>query len=164
MKVVKLEPDDAPEVEKFANRFYPPYFRLSQYDIRYNLDRAENKNCNFCFALKDSGKILGYIMAWIDNTRVANRREDVVVIDDIVVSPEAKGHYYDLLKAVAHEMDFLGYMGYPVETVARKSAGDLLLSHGKVIARLGYEPECKSEYYDSTMRETMVWVRFTLIE
>lgn len=158
MKIVLLKPDDAENVETLASHHYPPNYPMPLEDILENLEKADRNS--FCFGVEDNGVLLGYLMAWIDNTLVEGRKEKVLLVDDIVLSHRARSHLFRLLQSMIYEMQKRGFGTLPIEGSARPSSGHTFMGHPEALERLGYELTSLSEYYEEEFEETLTWVRY----
>ena len=158
MEIVVLEPEDAEFVEDLANHHYPPTYPMSAADIMDNLSRPDNKS--FCFGVEHEEKIVGYLMAWVDNTMVEGKRERVVLVDDIVLSNKARHQLFRLLQAMLDEMKKRGFGQLPIEGSARPSSSHTFMNRPEALERLGYELCQKAEYYDEDFEEELTWVRY----
>jgi Acetyltransferase (GNAT) family len=160
--IVLLEPDDAEYVEDLANHHYPVTYPMSLDDIADNLRKADKDS--FCFGVEDKGKILGYLMAWVDNTMVEGRREKVLLVDDIVLGNRARHQLFRLLNTMIKEMQTRGFGKLPIEGSARPSSSNTFMGHPEALERLGYELASKAEYYEDEFEEYLTWVRYEPIE
>lgn len=158
MEIVFLEPEDAEFVEDLANHHYPVTYPMSYDDIVENLQK--NDKNSFCFGVEAEGRILGYLMAWIDNTMVEGRREKVVLVDDIVLSNKARHQLFRLLQAMIKEMQERGFGKLPIEGSARPTSSHTFMGHPEALERLGYELASTADYYEEEFDETLTWVRF----
>lgn len=162
MEIVTLEPEDAELVEELANHHYPVNYPMSYDDISENLFRNDKES--FCFGVDDNGKLVGYLMAWVDNTMVEGKREKVVLVDDIVLSHRARHQLFRLLKSMISEMQERGLGQLAIEGSARPTSSHTFMAHPEALERLGYELTSKAEYYEEEFDETLTWVRFEPIE
>ncbi len=161
MQVVALTADWADRVGALADAHYPESYRLSVEDIEENLEGLEMDEGNFCYGLVDPRrKLLGYLMAWVDNSLVEGRAEDVVLVDDVVLDRPAKGYLFSLLKRMIQQMSEAGFSHLAIEGTLRKNAESTFLKHPQAIERLGYELVASHEYEDTSLGESLVWVRF----
>ena len=159
-EILALTSEHAHAIEELAREHYPESYRMTAEDVAENLAGLGQEDCNFCFGAFREGKLLGYIMAWLDNSLVEGRAEDVALVDDVVLSNAAKPHLYLLLRAMIAEIDGSGHPGLPIEGTVRPNARDTFLEHPDVIERLGYQLVGTHEYSDPTFGEELVWVRF----
>lgn len=162
MEIVSLEPDDAELVEDLANHHYPVNYSISYDDIVENL--RKNDENSFCFGVEEDGKLLGYLMAWVDNTMIEGRREKVVLVDDIVLGNRARHQLFRLLQAMIKAMRDRGFGNLPIEGSARPTSSHTFMGHPEALERLGYELTSKADYYEDEFDETLTWVRFEPLE
>lgn len=162
MEIVILEPDDAEYIEDLANHHYPPNYPMSSDDIADNLEKEDKSS--FCFGVESEGKLLGYLMSWVENSMIEGRKERVLLVDDIVLSNRARHQLFRLLDTTIKEMQTRGFGKLPIEGSARPSSSNTFMGHPEAIERLGYELVSKAEYYEEEFGEQLTWVRFEPIE
>jgi acetyltransferase (GNAT) family protein len=162
MEIVFLEPEDAEYVETLAGHHYPPNYPMPLDDILENL-RRKDKN-SFCFGVEEDGKLLGYLMAWVENTMVEGRREKVLLVDDIVMGNRARGQLFRVLQSMIGEMEKRGFGKLPIEGSARPASSNTFMSHPEALERLGYELSATSEYFEDEFQEKLTWVRYEPIQ
>ena len=160
MKVIALGQDDAEAIEQLAEVHYPPEFHLDMEDVAKNLRQADEVGFNFSFGLETKGALMGYLLAWLDNSRLEGRREDVVLIDDLVVVPEARVHLKKLLSALAEELNSKELGDLAVEAAIRAQDAGFLQLHTRFLESLGYELVAEVPYDDEDLGEGLTWVRF----
>lgn len=158
MEIVVLEPDDADYVETLAHHHYPPNYPMSYEDIRDNLERKGKES--FCFGVEEDGKLLGYLMAWVEQSMVEGRKGKVLLVDDIVMSNRARGQLFRVLQTMIAEMEKRGFGKLPIEGAARPTSSHTFMGHPEALERLGYELTERSEYYEEEFEEDLTWVRF----
>lgn len=164
-KIITLTSAYAPEIEALARKIHPESLQLSQEDIAENLEGVEEEGCNFCLGVQDDHKrLIGYLMAWMENTLVEGRIEDVVLVDDLALLPSARAHLGSLLKALLRAMDESGSSGSPIEGTVRKDLEQNFTAHPELIESLGYQLVSSHEYTDESLGEVLVWIRFEAIE
>lgn len=158
MDIVLLKEDDAEDVERLASHHYPSNYPMPLEDIRENLGKADRNS--FYFGVEEKGELVGYLMAWLDNTMVEGRQEKVLLVDDIVLSNRARSHLFRLLQSMITDMQKRGFGKLPIEGSTRPSSGHTFMGHPEALERLGYELTSLSEYYEEEFEETLTWVRF----
>ncbi|MEW6284201.1 MAG: hypothetical protein AB1758_36645 [Candidatus Eremiobacterota bacterium] len=163
-RLLTLTPQHAAEVESLARRLYPEGYHLSEEDIAENLEGVEEEGCNFCIGVQDDDRLVGYVMAWLDNTLVEGRVEDVVLVDDLALLPSARPHLYTLLRGLLRGMEEAGCGGLPIEGTVRKSLEETFTAHAGVFETLGYQLVGSHEYTDESLGEVLVWIRFETAE
>ncbi len=162
MEIVALESDHAEMVQSLASHHYPSAYALPYETIVENLEK--NDENSFCFGVESEGKLVGYLMAWLDTTMVEGRREKVVLVDDIVLGNRARHQLFRLLQAMIKEMRERGLRHLAIEGSARPSSGNTFMGHPEVLERLGYELTSTADYYDDDFDETLTWVRYEPLE
>ncbi|MGE0495920.1 MAG: GNAT family N-acetyltransferase [Vulcanimicrobiota bacterium] len=159
-EIINLTAEHAEEVERLAQSHYPAPYQMSLEEITENLEGLQSDDGNFCFGVVEEGKLVGYFMAWLDNSLVEGRAEDVVLVDDVVLSQKARRHLFALLKAMLEAMEEAGLGGLPIEGTVRKTAEETFANHPQAIERLGYQLVASHEYDDNSLGESLVWLRF----
>lgn len=162
MEIVVLEPEDAEIVETLAGYHYPPNYPMSYDDIVENLERKGRDS--FCFGVEENGKLLGYLMAWVESSMVEGREGKVLLVDDIVLGNRARGQLFRVLQTMIEQMDKRGFGKLPIEGSARPTSAHTFMGHPEALERLGYELVEKSEYYEEEFDENLTWVRFEPIQ
>ena len=164
-RIIPLTPQNANELESLAARIHPDAFGMTEEYISENLEGLDEEGCNFCLGIQeDDKKLVGYLMAWMDNTLVEGRIEDVVLVDDLAVLPSARGHLATLLRALLKAMDEAGCTGMPIEGTVRKELEHNFTGHPEMVEQLGYQLVGSHEYTDESLSEVLVWIRFEAIE
>ncbi|MCE7871613.1 hypothetical protein DYH09_14715 [bacterium CPR1] len=164
-RILSLSPAHAAEIESLARRLYPESYHLSEEEIAENLEGVEEEGCNFCLGIQDDDKrLVGYLLAWLDNTLIEGRIEDVVLVDDLALLPAARPHLVSLLRSLLRAMDEAGCSGSPIEGTVRKSLEQNFTAHPEVVESLGYQLVGSHEYTDESLEEVLVWIRFEAIE
>ena len=159
-EIISLTAEYAEEVDRLAQSHYPAPYQMSLEEITENLEGLQTDDGNFCFGVLDDGKLIGYFMAWLDNSLVEGRAEDVVLVDDVVLSHKARRHLFALLKTMIEAMEEAGLAGLPIEGTVRKTAEETFASHPQAVERLGYQLVATHEYEDQALGEALVWLRF----
>ncbi len=161
MKIVRLSPKYATDVALLESHVYAPTFRHGEDTIKTNLFKSEQEKGNLSRGLIENDRLVGYITAWIDESHIKELiQEDVVFIDDIVILPDYKSALFKLLKSFSREILKDGRWGLPVEAIARQNAYELYTRHRELLEKFGYELAYTYEYFDETLKETLIWVRF----
>jgi hypothetical protein len=161
MKIVRLTPKFAQEIASLESQVYSPKFQHGEETIRANLLKSEEEKGNLCWGILARDKLVGYITAWIDESHVKEYiQEDVVFIDDIVVMPDYRASLFKLLKAFVRDVMKENRWGLPVEGIARRNAYELYTKHRELLEKFNYELAYTFEYFDDSLEETLVWVRF----
>lgn len=164
-RILQLTAAYAHEIESLASKVHPESLQMTEEYIAENLEGVEEEGCNFCLGVQDDKKrLVGYLMAWLDNTLVEGRIEDVVLVDDLALLPSARGHLGSLLKALLRAMDEAGCSGFPIEGTVRKELEQNFTAHPELIEGLGYQLVSSHEYTDESLEEVLVWIRFEAID
>lgn len=161
MRIDFLQPDDAEDIARLAAEHYPETYPMSVEDIRDNLISTDF--ASFYLGVREGGRLLGYYMAWVDNTLVEGRKERVALIDDIVLEPRARTQFYSLIAKMIATMKERGIGTIPIEGTTRPESTRTLMDHPAAIERLGYALTTYSEYYEPSFEETLCWVRYDAI-
>lgn len=161
MRIDFLTVDDAEAVAALAAAHYPASYPMSVDDIRENLESADFMT--FYLGVREGRDLLGYYMAWVENTLVEGRTERVALIDDIVLIPRARVQYYNLIATMIATMKERGMGLMPIEGTTRPDSTRTIVDHPGAIARLGYRLTTISEYFEPSFGEMLTWVRFDAI-
>lgn len=161
-RIIVLEPQDAKRVQELAEEFYPESFDQDLSTIRDNLSGSLDET--FCFGIEQGTELVGYMIAFIANTFIEGREEEVIVIDDLVVTPNHRSGLFRLLEELRFAAEETGAVGLPVEACLRVPLAKSVAKHGKLLSRLGYHLVGGHHYQDEGLGEDMVWVRFAEIE
>lgn len=164
MRIMPLRIEHSADIVRLATEYYTDRFHLSLEQVEDNFRDLDDDDANFCFALVDGDQFMGYIFAWLSNTLLEGRREDVVVVDDLVVAKKARRHVYRLIEAMVNDFEAEGFGGLPIEGAVRKTIESTFLGHAALFQRLGYELVGQHEYVDDDLDEAFVWVRFEALE
>ncbi|MCP5092365.1 MAG: GNAT family N-acetyltransferase [Gammaproteobacteria bacterium] len=80
---------DAGSIQRLQKRSFPPALREDLQEITETLVNTEkHKVCNLSFGLFDSGKMVGYMFAYVESTSLYHEREEeVVYLKEIVLLP-----------------------------------------------------------------------------
>ena len=158
MEIVLLDPDDAEYVEDIANHHYPANYPMSYDDILENLERSDQES--FCYGVEDKGKLVGYLMAWVDNSQVEGSKEKVILIDDVVLSAKARHQIFGLIETMIETMESRGLGKLPIEGSARPTTSSTFLDHSEAMERIGYALTSKAEFFEDQFQESLTWLRF----
>lgn len=160
--LVTLGVEDAERVQELAEYHYPESFDQELEDIETNL--SGNPSETLCFGLEEDGHLVGYLMAWVRNTFIENRTEQVISIDDLVVEEGHRGSLFRLLGKLRDSAVERGLYGLPVEGFLRGDIALNITSHPKLLARLGYKFVGANVYTDQRFGEEIVFVRYELMD
>ena len=160
--LVTLGPEDAESVQALAEYHYPECFDQELEVIETNLSGDPDRT--LCFGLAEDEHLVGYLMAWVRNTFIENKTEEVISIDDLVVEDGHRGSLFRLLGKLRDEAVARGLYGLPVEGFLRGEIALNITSHPKLLARLGYKFIGANVYTDERFGEEIVFVRYELIE
>lgn len=159
--IVPLTAEDAERIEALAGRYYPREFALTAREIAENLQLMEEQGCNFSFGVEQGdGTLAGYWLAWAQSTRLAGREEEVVLVDDVVLAPPARGRMLALIEAMLAAMAEGERAGRPIEGALRAATEESFTGHPELFERLGYRLVGRHEYTDDDLGEALVWVRY----
>ena len=162
MVIIDLEPDHADRIVQLAADNYPHTYGNSVTDIRENLEGRDEDS--FLMGVEDdNGSLIGYFMAWLDNTMVEGKTETVCLIDDIALSRRARIALFALLEEMISDLQNRGHGLVPIEGSSRPTSESTFLDHPEVMEKLGYELVAKAEYYEEEFKETLTWVRFETV-
>lgn len=158
-KFIRLTPEYASQVDKLEKKIYPERFRLGRETIEANLKIFEEDGTNFSVGLLHDKDLVGYLIAWPNETRAEGYDEVVVYVDDMAILPEYKDRFFGILAAFVEQISEKKYGHLAIEGIARRKAYNLLKKHRRVLEELGYELKDTHEYFNEKLFEDMVWVR-----
>jgi hypothetical protein len=161
-KMIDLEPEDAMRVQELAEEFYPESFDQDLSEITKSLSGSPDES--FCFGIEQGDELVGYMIAWISNTFIDGREEEVIVIDDLVVRPTHRSGLFRLLEELRYAAEDADIIGMPVEACLRVPLAQSIAKHGRLLSRLGYHLVGGHHYHDEGLGEDIVWIRFGEIE
>lgn len=162
MRIVALTAERAPEIAELAGCQWP--YRLPCQDLAENLQGLDEDGCNFCFGLENEGRLTGFILAWVDNSLMEGRAEDVVLVEDVLLQPGSRRYLFHLLRQALKAMRSAGYRGLPVEGTLRQGAQETFTRHPEAMEMLGYRMAGSKSYHDEATDEDLMWVRFEPFE
>lgn len=145
--LIALTHEDAEEVAELVAEFYPEALRPDLEQTREGLDGE------FCLGVHRNGALDGVLLAWLDNTLVEGRREQVVFVEDLI------GESADievLFERVLAEVE----QGTAIEGIICNEAQPELLQNGSALSSLGYGLSGSHTYRCESSGEMMTWVRF----
>jgi len=163
-EIFPLQPADAELVLDLANEFYPPKFALTRDQVFRNLEAAKKARCNLCYGIDLTGEFIGYLLAWVENTRIDGVREPVVLVDDICIVPEARHLLFSLFSALRKGIDEGGWGNLHLESAARVEVEAMYNQHPKVIERLGFRLTQQARYFSKAVGEELTWMRYSPIQ
>lgn len=114
---------------------------------------------NLSLGLHDGERLQAYILAWPRETLAVNRKEPVIVINDLAVAPEGKTYFFPLLRALSEEAQRKKLAHLPVEGVSTEQAYPFYEKHMAAFLRLGYRKAGTYAYFDEKLKRRMVWIR-----
>ena len=160
MRLITLSEDHADAIEELAQEFYPPEFHLDIEDVAKNLRLADEEGFNLSFGLESGGTLAGYLLAWLDHSRLEGRVEDVVLIDDLVLIPQAQTYLKKILSALVEEISSKELGDLAVEAAVRAGDKSFFAANRRFLESLGYEMVAEVPYEDEDLAEELTWVRF----
>ena len=163
MDVLELKLSDAEAVENLAGLHYPPDYNIPLDDICENLTKQDKES--IFLGLKLKGRLLGYLIGWIDNTMVEGLKQDVMLVDDVVLQSDVRHQFYRLLKVMVDTMEARGFGKLPLEASTRPDTSEHITGHPNAFSRLGYELTQTATFFDEELQEELTWIRYeTIIE
>ncbi len=157
MTVGSLDPSHAPQIWELARQVYPRSFELAVEDLVAILEAPDH----LCQGVFSGEELRGYLMCWPDYSQVEGREEEpILLLDDIVVVGDSRGHFFGLLRALRRQILERNLQHLAMEGTHRLEAERLFRSHPAVVARLGYELETVHHYFGEREGEPLCWARY----
>ena len=160
MRIVRLTPEDAERINALAERHYKSELALSKDEIEENLKTAESEEGNFSFGLEENRELVGYLLAWLEESRIEGRKESVVLVDDLVVEPHARHGTKELIRSMVCELQDREKGQLAVEAALLENVKDTFAQPRKFFESLGYELAAQIDYEDEDLQQSMTWVRY----
>lgn len=158
LEIVDLGPEDACRIRALSRAHYPLAFDQDLSTIEDNLDGDWGET--IALGLERDEELVGYLVAWVADTYIVGRSERVLVIDDLVIEPAHRGSLFRLLEELREAAAEAGLEGIPVEAFLRSSAAANLLTHPRLMSRLGYQLVAAHRDHQAELGEELVWARF----
>jgi hypothetical protein len=163
LAIFPLHPEHAELLVELSQEYYPAEFDLSVPEVRKNLAAAEKANCNLSYGIEVDGEFVGYLLAWVENTRLEGRREPVVLVDDICIVPGERSKLYSLFSELRVGIKEGGWGKLCLEAAVRLDVEATYVEHPRVIERLGFRLHSTAHYHSASLNEDLVWMRFVPI-
>lgn len=155
-----LEPQDAESIAALARHYYPEEMALDPGEIADSLTAAEEEGGNFSLGLVDHGQLRGYMLAWLEESRVEGVRESVVLIDDLTVGTGSVADLQKLLRSLVGNLEDSGLSHLAIEGTLLPETRDTFLGQQRFFASLGYELVASQEYFEDEIGVELTWVRY----
>jgi len=155
-----LEPHHAEQIADLAADYYPQELLVEAEEIAHALTCAVREGSNYSVGLLEKGKLLAYMLAWQEESRIEGRRESVVLIDDLAL---ATGEIEDLRLLFAHlvkQLQSSGLTHLAIEGSLLAETRELFLKQGRFFASLGYEMVASQDYWEEDLGAELTWVRY----
>jgi hypothetical protein len=160
MYLQSLESMDAELIVELAGRLHPPELHLEAEDIAEALDAAADEESNFSMGFVDGSRLHGYMLAWLEESRVEGLRESVLLIEDVVVDDTARPQVGKLFRVLVQNLEESGLTDIAIEATLLASMQPAFASHTRLFSSLGYELAASSTYEDDELGQEMIWVRY----
>jgi hypothetical protein len=155
-----LEPADAEQIAELACELYADELFVHPDDIAASLLSAQAEGSNFSLGVLNNGILLGYLLAWLEESRVEGNREEVVLVEDVALSEEARPQLAGLFKAFVELLEEAECAHLPIEAALVAGTRPLFMAQKPVFARLGYDLVASHDYWEEELEQTLTWVRF----
>ena len=155
-----LEPQDAEQIAELAADYYPEEMQFEADEIADALSSAVQEGGNFSVGLMERGKMMAYMLAWLEESRVEGNRESVVLIDDLAL---ATGQVSDLRLLISHlvrQLQDAGLSHLAIEGSLLPDTSSVFLGQERYFASLGYEMVASQEYWEDELGAELIWVRY----
>jgi len=155
-----LGPAQADQVWELSRQVYPESFSLSSEDLRSTLSDLPPLH-NYCLGAFEGERLVAYLMCWLDTSQVEERsQEPVLLLDDIVVTPESRRYLFSLLRKLRQQIVQRGQTHLAMEGTHRHRAEQLFRDHPRVVERLGYRQAATHHYFGEREQEELCWARY----
>ena len=137
MIIQPLEPQDAEQIAEVAAAYYPEEMLCEAREIAGSLEAAVREGGNFSVGLVERGKLLAYMLAWLEESRLEGLRESVVLIDDLAL---ATGELEDLRLLLAHlarQLQDAGLTHLAIEGSLLPDTREIFWGQARFLASLG---------------------------
>lgn len=155
-----LEPRDAEQIADLAADYYPEEMLFDAAEVAHALSCAVREGSNYSVGLLEQGKLVAYMLAWQEESRIEGRRESVVLIDDLAL---ATGEIEDLRLLFAHlvqQLEGRGLTHLAIEGSLLADTRELFRKQGRFFASLGYEMVASQDYWEDGLGAELTWVRY----
>lgn len=160
MYLQSLESMDAELIAELASRLHPPELHLEPEEIAEALDAAAEEQSNFSMGFVDGSRLHGYMLAWLEESRVEGNRESVLLIEDLAVDDTVRSQVSKLFRILVQNLEESGLHDIAIEAVVLASLQQTYANHTRLFSSLGYELAATSTYEDEDLGQEMVWVRY----
>ena len=159
-EIIPLDPEDAPRLVALAkSHFNGDFEHQSAEEVAENLDGTPDNT--FCLGLEEGGDLKGYLLAWVDASRVEGHEDElVIVIEEMVLAPSHRNYVFSMLDEVRLAAEDAGLSGLPVECELRSSTAATFIANDRVLERLGYRVAWAQEFFSEKLQEPLIWTRF----
>jgi len=160
MTLQALEPQDAELIVALAADYYPEEMQLDVDDIAQSLATAEEEGGNFSSGLLENGHLRGYLLAWLEESRVQGLRESVILIDDVAITTGSIGDLQRLFRNLITQIEDSGLSHLAIEGSLLPDTRDTFMGQRRFFSGLGYELVASQDYWEEELGVEMTWVRY----
>lgn len=155
-----LEPQDAESIAALAATLYPEELQLEVHEIAEALEAAEEEGGNFSVGLVENGHLKGYMLAWLEESRLEGLQESVLLIDDLALPEGSTADLQKLLRNLVSQLEESQLAHLAIEGTAPSSFAETLRSLERFIHKLGYELVASEDYFEDELGMELTWVRY----
>lgn len=155
-----LEAVDAEAIAELAGREHGPELQPSVDELVQAFEAAQEEQGNFSLGLLDGTRLHGYLLAWLEESRLEGPPHSVVLVEDLLVDSLARAQLSMLLRVLVQNLDEAGLGHLPIESAVVRSRQATFEQLEDFIAQLGYELVGSHQYHDAELGEEVTWVRF----
>lgn len=160
MYLQSLEAIDAESIAYLASLLHPVELHMEPEEIADALEAAAQEDANYSMGFVDGARLHGYMLAWLEESRVEGNRESVLLIDDVLVDETASPQAAKLFRILVQNLEESGLGDVAIEAVLLASMQPFLDRHVRAFSALGYEVAASTTYDDEELGQQMLWVRY----
>jgi hypothetical protein len=155
-----LEAQDAESIAALAADFYPEEMHLEAEEIAQSLRAADEEGGNFSAGLLHQGHLCGYMLAWLEESRLEGVRESVILIDDVAVATGSLADLQRLFRNLISQIEESGLSHLAIEGSLLPDTRDTFLGQRRFFSSLGYELVASQDYWEDDLGVELTWVRY----
>ena len=160
MTLQALDPQDAERIAALAADYYSDELLLEVEEIAESLATAEEEGGNFSLGLFDNGRLQGYLLAWLEVSRVEGLQESVVFIDDVAIATGRLEDLQRLFRTLVSHIEESGLSHLAIEASMLPETRETFSGQRRFFSGLGYELVASQEYWEDQLGVELTWVRY----
>lgn len=160
LELQALDRGDVKLIAELAARHHSEGLQPDIEELADAFEAAQDEQGNFSLGLLDGERLHGYILAWLEDSRLQGAAESVLLIEDVVVDAAARPHLPIFLRSLLQNVDGAGLGHLAVESAVVRSMQSTFDALQDTVSNFGYELVGSHQYYDAELGEEVTWVRF----